>query len=209
MLTWTMAAALALSTLDLPAPPPVPVLSDWEQVTAVPAELHAPLQEQVAAEPKPVRRLERLVEWMFASDGLAFEYDNEATRSVAETLHDRRGNCLSFTLAFVVLARRVGFDAHMQETDDVLVWPGSLDSNVVIHAGHVNAGVDVGGGTTPSISSPGSRSVATRRGRSATVARWRTSSTTVVSSCSNATRWLPRSVISMPRSSWSRVSCRA
>lgn len=146
MQAWVLVVALlsfwpAASASDLQ-----PLPADWQSLTAVPAEVLDGLQRevvQVAA--RPGERMERLVAWMFSPAGLAFEYDNARTRSVAETLNERRGNCLSFTLAFVVLAREAGLNAYLQETDDVLVWAGRLDSNLVFHTGHVNAGVRIGG----------------------------------------------------------------
>lgn len=139
MTTWAMVAALALTT-----PAPGPVLPNWEDVVAVPPGLHAQFDAQILQQLQtPQQRVQRIVEFMLGPKGLALEYDLETTRSVAETLHDRRGNCLSFTLTFVTLARKAGLDAYVQETDQVLVALHA--GNMVFHSGHVNAGVRIRG----------------------------------------------------------------
>lgn len=139
MAAWVMVVALVLAT-----PVPRPELPTWAEVVAVPPELHAQFEAQVMQRMQtPPQRVQRVVEFMLGPEGLALEYELETTRTVAETLHDRRGNCLSFTLTFVTLARQAGLDAYVQETDQVLVALHA--ENMVFHSGHVNAGVRIRG----------------------------------------------------------------
>lgn len=139
MATWAMVVALALTT-----PVPHPELPTWAEVVAVPPELHAQFKAQVMQRMQtPPQRVQRIVEFMLGPEGLALEYDLDTTRTVAETLHDRRGNCLSFTLTFVTLAREAGLDAYVQETDQVLARLHG--GNMVFHSGHANAGVRIRG----------------------------------------------------------------
>ena len=136
--TWTLLAALALAP---PAPSPKP--PDWDAVVAVPPEMRAQIDAAILRQPQtPGQRAQRIVEFMLGPDGLALKYDKE-TRTVAETLVGRRGNCLSFTLTFVTLARQAGLDAYVQETDQVLV--ALRADNVVLHSGHVNVGLRIQG----------------------------------------------------------------
>lgn len=139
MMTWAMAVALALSTHI-----PGPELPSWEEVVAVPPELHAQFDAQVLQKTRsPAQRVQQIVEFMLGPEGLALEYDLETTRTVAETFRDRRGNCVSFTLTFVALAREAGLDAYVQEADQVLIW--LQGGNMMFYAGHINAGIRIRG----------------------------------------------------------------
>jgi Flp pilus assembly protein TadD len=66
----------------------------------------------------------------------------EVTRTASATFHERQGNCLSFTMLFVALARAVGLKAVYQSVEVPPTWAN--DGQVVI-ASHVNAVVDIGG----------------------------------------------------------------
>lgn len=147
-----LAAALAASgpsaTLSPPATPPPVVdapapVPTAEEIMAIPPALRALLHERVIAPPgSREMRVQRLVALVFDPDGLAVEYDNERTRTVAETWRDRRANCLSYTLLFVALARAAGLDAQVQEVGEVLAW--YRDEGVIYSANHVNAGIRTG-----------------------------------------------------------------
>lgn len=154
MLALAAPAALAQQAMPpLPAPPapattatpaarPV-VLPDTAAIFVVPPELRAEVLRRVAV-PGATReqKLHRLAEFIFSDDGLALEYDNSTTRTVAEVWRDGRANCLSFTLLFVALARELGLDAYVQEVGEVLAWYQGDD--VVFSATHVNAGIRLG-----------------------------------------------------------------
>ena len=107
-LTLMAALALAPQATNAGTPAAVPTI---EQVMAVPAPLRAEVHARVV-EPGCTRneQLERLAHYVFGDDGLALEYDNEVTRTVAQVYQDRKANCLSFTLLFVALAREAGLD---------------------------------------------------------------------------------------------------
>lgn len=142
MTAWAMAALLAAATMTSGAS--VPEVPDRRAIFEVPAELRAELNAQVVRRTRvPERRMNLLVEFMFSPTGMGLEYDLQTTRGVEETWRLRRGNCLSFTIAFVALARAAGLDAYPQEVDQVLIWYQQADS--VIHSGHVNAGVNIHG----------------------------------------------------------------
>ena len=67
----------------------------------------------------------------------------EVTRTASDTFHDRQGNCLSFTMLFVGLAREAGLTANYQSVQVQPTWAN--DGQVVI-ASHVNAVVRTGFG---------------------------------------------------------------
>jgi tetratricopeptide (TPR) repeat protein len=70
----------------------------------------------------------------------ALDYTDAATRTVSETFHERRGNCLSFTMLFIELARAVGLHARYQLVDVPPRW--NHDADLIVIANHVNAVVE-------------------------------------------------------------------
>jgi Flp pilus assembly protein TadD len=70
----------------------------------------------------------------------SLEYNDAVTNTVSGTFHERRGNCLSFTMLFIALARGVGLHARYQLVDVPPQW--NLDADLVVIANHVNAVID-------------------------------------------------------------------
>lgn len=85
----------------------------------------------------PVARLDRLREAMQQRGLFSIVYSGSSTRTARQTFHDRQGNCLSFTMLFVALARATGLEARYQLVD----VPRSFNSagGVLIVDTHVNA----------------------------------------------------------------------
>jgi Flp pilus assembly protein TadD len=86
-------------------------------------------------------KMQQLIDAMMGSADFELEYD-ETTRTAAETFRLRRGNCLSFTLLFVALARGAGLDARFQEVDIPPDW--STGEGVFVLNRHINVFVDLG-----------------------------------------------------------------
>lgn len=148
MISWALAAALALAepapATDAPATVGDAGMPDRDQIMALPPELQSRLREEVVARSRSdQQRLERLVEFMFDEHGLAMQYHDDATLTVAEAFATRKANCLSFTLLFLALAREAGLDAHAQEIVETLAW--RQQDSTIYRTNHVNAGVRVGG----------------------------------------------------------------
>lgn len=134
-----MFALCAAAALASHARPPT-----WEQASEMPANLRTQFHTQVLGKrATQQQRLQDIVDFMLGPQGLALEYNVHATHTVAETYANRRGNCLSFTLMFIVLAREAGLDAYAQEADQVLAWMEEGRDDLVYHAGHVNVGVRI------------------------------------------------------------------
>jgi tetratricopeptide (TPR) repeat protein len=91
-------------------------------------------------------RLFRLREAMQRDGLFALDYSNESTRTARQTFHDRRGNCLSFTMLFVALAREIGLDVRFNVVDVPPVFDN--ESGRVVVGRHVNAMVVAPGGRT-------------------------------------------------------------
>jgi tetratricopeptide (TPR) repeat protein len=128
-------AGASLGSLEGAAP------VDDKQVLAVSAEMRAFLDRHVARGAGPVSRLRQLSRAILDEDTFGLKYD-EITRTAAETFHVRRGNCLSFSNMFVVLARAVDLKASFQEVDTPPDW--SFRDAAFILNRHVNVVVDLG-----------------------------------------------------------------
>jgi tetratricopeptide (TPR) repeat protein len=82
-------------------------------------------------------RVNHLLQAMKQRGLFSLEYNEASTRTVSSTFHERRGNCLSFTMLFIALARESGLPARYQLVDVPPQW--NLDSDLVVIANHVNA----------------------------------------------------------------------
>jgi tetratricopeptide (TPR) repeat protein len=71
-------------------------------------------------------------------------YADTYTRTARDTFHDRQGNCLSFTMLFVALAREAGLDVRYQVVDVPPAW--NNDRGLVVIGTHVNALIDTSQG---------------------------------------------------------------
>jgi Flp pilus assembly protein TadD len=124
------------------APPDAPiVVPTADQAFALDAEM----EEFVAALKgirEPRHRMQALIAALEARGMFSLEYA-EVTRTARGTFHDRRGNCLSFTMLFVTLARAVGLSASYQS---VVVPPTWSNDGQVVVANHVNTAVITGRG---------------------------------------------------------------
>jgi tetratricopeptide (TPR) repeat protein len=134
--TWLLGALLGLGLSGTTAEPPSP-----EAVMAVPEEFAELARDAVGSvEHDASRRLDRLVDLFHDDRALGFEYAPHPTRGVAATYAARSGNCLAFTLAFLAVARELGFDAYPREVRVPDQWRRVGSS--VLSVGHVNVGVD-------------------------------------------------------------------
>lgn len=89
-----------------------------------------------------MQRLESLMSAVFGSRNLEFTYAS-VSRTASETFAHRNGNCLSFSLMIVAMARRVGLDARFREVD---IPPAFSKSGAFVILGeHVNVAVFIEG----------------------------------------------------------------
>jgi Tfp pilus assembly protein PilF len=143
----SLVLATALATAPASAPPSLPSSAPpaAETLMEIPPELRHMLQQRVMRlGQSPEERLQRLVDMLFAQDGLALQYGASDTHSVAESFATRRVNCLSFTMLFVALAREANLSARPQEVGRVLSW--YEQDGVGYNYGHLNVQVRVGSG---------------------------------------------------------------
>jgi Flp pilus assembly protein TadD len=128
--------ALALAPTHTPI-----VVPTADEAFALDAEMQAfvaPLKEIH----DPQQRLQALIAALEARGMFSLDYA-EVTRTAPGTFHDRQGNCLSFTMLFVTLARATGLQAYYQT---VVVPPTWSNDGQVVVASHVNTALITGRG---------------------------------------------------------------
>jgi Flp pilus assembly protein TadD len=122
------------------APPAVPIaIPTFEQAFALDADMQAFI-EPIRNRRLPREKMVALIQAMEERGMFSLEYA-EVTRTASDTFHDRQGNCLSFTMLFVTLARAAGLQASYQSVQVPPSW--SYDGKVVV-ASHVNTVVRSG-----------------------------------------------------------------
>ena len=135
-------AELVSGTVLALAPPDAPiVVPTADETFALDAEMEAfvaPLKDIR----DPRQRMQALIAALEARGMFSLEYA-EVTRTASGTFHDRQGNCLSFTMLFVTLARAVDLPANYQS---VVVPPTWSNDGQVVVANHVNTAVVTGRG---------------------------------------------------------------
>jgi Flp pilus assembly protein TadD len=113
-----------------------------DALLAVPPSLAEAVRANVRLAPDPNRTLTALADFMLKPEGLGLRYRHDATFDVAEAYARREGNCLTFTLMTVALARELGIVAYAQDADAVSWYQ---EGRSVYRTVHVNAGVRMDG----------------------------------------------------------------
>jgi len=106
-------------------------------VLALDAEMRAFVAAKIGNAAHAESRMRRLLRGMADEGLLAMDYDLALTRSARQTFRTRSGNCLSFTILFVALAREAGLDAGFQLLDIPPVWTGG--TGTVWRSNHITA----------------------------------------------------------------------
>ena len=132
------------------------ILVSWGQlpaaeIAASPAELLALNPEMVLFLEARVRRsadaadtVKSLLEAIVGDRGLALDYTDTSTRTAIGTFNARNGNCLSFTVLFVAMARHLGLQARFDEVSEVMSW--GRHGNIVWSSRHMIAEVSTSSG---------------------------------------------------------------
>ena len=115
-----------------------PVIS-IDDAFALDDDMHA-FVRQINASGDASMKVIRLLAAMKERGLFSLEYNEAVTQTVSGTFHEHRGNCLSFTMLFIALAREAGLHARYQLVDVPPQW--NLDSDLVVIANHVNAVID-------------------------------------------------------------------
>ncbi len=81
-------------------------------------------------------RLKRLIQGMIEDGLLSLDYDPNLTYTARETFQNRQGNCLSFSILFVALAREADLDVTFQIVD---IPPNyRADGEMILLNNHIN-----------------------------------------------------------------------
>jgi tetratricopeptide (TPR) repeat protein len=137
-----MLASLLL-TLALTQPPQA-VLPPDQNPLELSQEMKVFLDTRVDRALPQMERLRALVEVVFHDRQLGFTYA-PVTRSAIETFTTRGGNCLSFTILFISMARYLDLGARFREVEVAPIF--SKSGTFVSLSQHLNAAVIIGGQT--------------------------------------------------------------
>lgn len=128
---------------------PAVEIPDFERVTP---DMAAFLQRWVDGGTGREKRAWSLAWAVTDRNVLDFDYEPHVTLAPAETFSRRTGNCLSFSLMLVAMARHLGLDAWYQEVEVPPQWNAARDTllvsmhiNVVVPGGRGAWVVDVSG----------------------------------------------------------------
>lgn len=114
--------------------PPVPLTA--EDVFALDAEMREFVRQEVGYGASTETRIRRLLNAMQRHGLFNLRYTSAVTHTARDTFHRREGNCLSFTILFVALAREAGLRASYQMVDIPPMWSSIED--VVLVSNHIN-----------------------------------------------------------------------
>ncbi len=120
-----------------------PVLPEESEILGMTEEMKAFVDARVHPRTPAVERMWQIVRLIFDDNGLGFQYDKSRTKTAAETFRDGSGNCLSFTLLFMALARHVGLDVSFQQVEVPPSW--DKHGEIIVATQHINAVVDIDG----------------------------------------------------------------
>ena len=82
-------------------------------------------------------KLRQLLRAIFHKGILGLEYDPFKTYTAGDTFYYQVGNCLSFTVMFVAMARKVGIDVYINEVDVPPIWEMQDEDTVTTDVGAV------------------------------------------------------------------------
>lgn len=89
-------------------------------------------------------KLRKLVEAIMEKSQLGWEYDAFKTYGASDTFHNKKGNCVSYAIMMVVLARELGLDVYFNEVLIPPSWDIQTEHSVVLFR-HLNVLAEVNG----------------------------------------------------------------
>jgi Flp pilus assembly protein TadD len=120
------------------------IAGSTEELLALSPEMVEFLDAHVTQSADAVDTTRSLLSAIVGSRGLALDYADTSTRTAVETFNVRNGNCLSFTVLFVAMARHLGLVARFNEVMEVMSW--GRQGNVVWSSRHMIAEVSTASG---------------------------------------------------------------
>ncbi|HET7134173.1 MAG TPA: tetratricopeptide repeat protein, partial [Gammaproteobacteria bacterium] len=138
--TLTEAQLLAGAPLPAAVDPAPPITA--AEASGLDPDMRAFVAASVGPSTDPRYKLERLFDGMRRDGLFRLVYSGIETRSASVTFRERRGNCLSFTMMFVALAREAGLAVKYQVVDVPPQW--TSDTELIVMRSHINAVVKTG-----------------------------------------------------------------
>jgi len=102
------------------------------------------LVRHVSPRQNPSQQVADLMDAVFGKKGLRIKYDSNATLTATGTFEARAGNCMSFTILFVAMARHIGLDAYFKEVSEVISW--DRRGEVIVRNQHMIVEVEIENG---------------------------------------------------------------
>jgi Flp pilus assembly protein TadD len=127
------------AAFGLPANVRVP--TSREAVFGLDEDMQAFVAEATEGSSEPITRLKRLLAAMTELGLFSLDYSLNTTLTAGATFRNRRGNCLSFTLLFITLARAAGLDASYQIVDVPPQW--SDENDLIVIGRHIDALIEL------------------------------------------------------------------
>ena len=153
---WLAAAALALALLPAtarctpaPLPPATPVSGNAayalpdnpDELLRLDDEMRAFFAARVHRRNGIEARTDEIVEAILGEKGLRFSYEADGLYDVREAFRRRRGNCMTFAMLVVAVAREHRVPAKFNEVDIRPHW--SRTGGLVLESRHINVHVNV------------------------------------------------------------------
>jgi len=148
-LTALLAAGCATAPARLSVPQPAPLPEPWsddvadaepvptrEEILSLTPEMLSYLRSHVDDSRFPPDRVRLLSRLLLDPAMLGIDYDARRTGTAEETFRSRAGNCLSFSILFVAMARELGLDARFRQVEVMPQW--DREGDVLFAARHVN-----------------------------------------------------------------------
>jgi tetratricopeptide (TPR) repeat protein len=125
---------LSGAALEISASAPLPISRD--EVFGLDAQMRAFVAANGGGATR-FAKLQKLLSAMTARGLFSLAYATDETRTASAAFHEHRGNCLSFTMLFVALAREAGLTVSYQSVEVPPTW--SAHEDLVVIGSHVNA----------------------------------------------------------------------
>jgi len=100
--------------------------------------MHLLVQKKFAHQPK-TKAVENLARWLMNENGHNMQYELDANLTPIEAFEQKRGNCLSFTLLLIHLAKTIDIKLDYNDVYLPNLWEFEAEQNNYILLRHVNA----------------------------------------------------------------------
>ncbi len=146
------AAVLVLGTLlnpparaesSAPVPPAYRLPAEPADLLRIDDEMRAFFAARVRRGGTLEERMDQVAAAILGERGLGFRYENDGIYDVREAFRRRRGNCVTYAMLVVAVAREFRIPAEFNEVPTRPRW--SRDGGIVLESRHLNVRVDDGG----------------------------------------------------------------